>query len=256
MTTLVWIGVGTIVAIVLPVSTIYWSGAIFWGSYLTIFVCGLCLIRMNFFCRAICRGKPGRMKVALTFDDGPDQKATRELLELLKREGIAATFFCIGKKVEANPEIAKRIVGEGHLLANHSYTHPWYVSVLGGAALRSEMERTQEAIVAAAGVRPKYFRPPSGMTGPNFPGALKKTGLTLVGWDVRSLDTVGSAKKTVERIVRLVGDGSIILLHDGRTTPERIVEIVGGAVRELKARGFGFERVDRMIEEGESARRL
>ena len=215
MTTWVWIGVGTVMAIVLPVSTIYWSGGIYWGSYLTIFVCGLCLIRMNFFCCAICRGKPGRMKVALTFDDGPDPKATPAVLDLLKREEIPATFFCVGENVAAHPEIAKRIAADGHLLANHSYTHPWYVSVLRGLALRREMERTQEAIEAAAGVRPKYFRPPSGMTGPNFRGALKKMGLTLVGWDVRSLDTVTTPKKTVARIVRLAADGSIILLHDG-----------------------------------------
>ena len=155
----------------MPLSTIYWSGGIFWGSYLAIFVCGLCLIRMNFFCRAVCRGKPGRMKVALTFDDGPDPKATPQLLELLKREEVPATFFCVGKNVVAHPEIAKRIAAEGHLLGNHSYTHPWYVSVLGGAALRGEMERTQDAIESASGVRPRYFRPPSGMTGPNFPGA-------------------------------------------------------------------------------------
>ncbi len=235
-------------AIVLPFSTIYWSGAIFWGSYLTIFVCGLCLIRMNFFCRAVCRGKTGGMKVALTFDDGPDPKATPELLELLKREGIAATFFCIGKNVEANPDIAKRIAGEGHLLGNHSYTHPWYISMLMGPALRREMERTQEAIEKAAGVTPKYFRPPSGTTGPNFPGALKRVGLMLVGWDVRSLDTVATPERAVERIVRLAGDGSIILLHDGGTSPGRVVEIVGAAVRELKLRGFGFERLDRLIE--------
>jgi peptidoglycan/xylan/chitin deacetylase (PgdA/CDA1 family) len=236
----------------MPLSTIWWSGGIYWGSYLAVFVCGLCLIRMNFFCRAVCRGKPGRMKVALTFDDGPDPKATPELLELLKREGISATFFCVGENVVAHPEIAKRIAAEGHLLANHSYTHPWYVSVLGRAALRKEMERTQEAIEAAAGVRPKYFRPPSGMTGPNFPGALKSMGMTLVGWDVRSLDTVGSPKSAVERIVRLAGDGSIILLHDGGVLPGRIVEIVREAIGELKLRGFGFERLDRMIGEEES----
>jgi peptidoglycan-N-acetylglucosamine deacetylase len=243
---------GTVVAIVVPFSTIYWSGAIFWGSYLTIFVCGLCLIRMNFFCRAVCRGKPGGMKVALTFDDGPDPAATPEVLELLKREGIAATFFCVGKNVTAYPEIARRIAAEGHLLANHSYTHPWFVSVLGGRALRSEMERTQDAIKAAAGVTPKYFRPPSGMTGPNFPRALKRVGLTLVGWDVRSLDTLATPQKCVERILRLAGDGSIILLHDGGATPARIVEIVSDAVRELKSRGYGFERLDRLIEETEN----
>src|SRR5579872_1722915 len=137
---------------------------------------------MNFFCRAICRGALGRMKVALTFDDGPDAAATPEVLDLLKREGISAAFFCVGKNVAVHPEIVRRIADEGHLLGNHSYTHPWYISLLRAQGLRKEIERTQAAIEAAAGEKPRYFRPPSGMTGPNFPRALKATGLTLVGW--------------------------------------------------------------------------
>jgi len=193
------------------------------------------------------------MKVALTFDDGPDPRATPELLELLKREEVPATFFCIGRNVTAYPEIAARIGAEGHLLANHSYTHPWYISMLGKWALGQELERTQDAIAAAARVRPKYFRPPSGTTGPHFAGALKRAGMTLVGWDVRSLDTVTPAEKAVERIVRLAKDGSIIVLHDGGAPAGKVVEIVSAAIRELRARGFGFERVDRLI--GEMANR-
>jgi peptidoglycan/xylan/chitin deacetylase (PgdA/CDA1 family) len=245
--TCIWIVVGTVNAIVLPISTFYWSGTIFYTSYLVIFVCGLFLIRMNFFCRAVSRGKAGQMKVALTFDDGPDPAATPAVLDLLRQEGISAAFFCIGKNVAVHPEIAKRIADEGHLLANHSFTHPWYVSLLGTSGLKEEIEKTQGAIELAAGVKPKYFRPPSGMTGPNFGRALRQTGMTMVGWDVRSFDTVGSAKGSVERIVRLAGDGSIILLHDGGCEAGMVVEIVREAVGRLRARGFGFERLDRLI---------
>jgi peptidoglycan/xylan/chitin deacetylase (PgdA/CDA1 family) len=189
------------------------------------------------------------MKVALTFDDGPDPRATPELLELLKREQIPAAFFCIGENVAAHPEIAARIAADGHLLANHSFTHPWYISLLKRAELKGQMDRTQSAIETAAGSRPKYFRPPSGMTGPNFAKALRETGLTLVGWDVRSLDTITTAKKSVARILRQAADGSIIVMHDGGATPARLVEIVSSAVKELRSRGYGFERMDRLIEE-------
>jgi peptidoglycan-N-acetylglucosamine deacetylase len=247
LTTLIWIGIGTVFAIVFPLRTIYWSGSIFWGSYLAIFVCGLFLIRFNFFCPAVCRAAPGRMKVALTFDDGPDPEATPRLLDLLRQEGISAAFFCIGKKVAAHPELAARIALEGHLLGNHSYTHPWYVSLLGSAGLGKELGQTQEAIQKAAGVMPKYFRPPSGMTGPNFGRALKRAGLTMVGWNVRSFDTVAKPKTVVARVVRLAGDGSIVLMHDGKTSGDRVVEVVSATVRELKSRGFGFERLDRLI---------
>src|ERR1700722_16764550 len=173
-----------------------------WIVYLPIFICGLVFIRMNFFCRAICRGDAGRMKVALTFDDGPDPDATPKLLELLSREKIVATFFCIGKKAAAHPELTARIAAEGHLLANHSFRHPWFISFLLPPWLGRELGRTQRAIQEAGGVTPAYFRPPNGLTGPHFAGVLKRTGLTLVGWDVRSLDTVLSAQRATERVIR------------------------------------------------------
>jgi peptidoglycan/xylan/chitin deacetylase (PgdA/CDA1 family) len=109
------------------------------------------------------------------------------------------------------------------------------------------MVRTQDAIVKAAGVKPMYMRPPMGLTNPHYGGALRESGLILVGWDVRSLDTVLSTKAVIKRILRQTRNGSIILLHDGGASPERIVEILGGVIGELRARGFGFERLDRLI---------
>jgi peptidoglycan-N-acetylglucosamine deacetylase len=246
--TWIWIALGTVVAIVMPLSTFYWSGSIFYGSYLAIFICGLFLIRMNFFCKAICRGRAGQKRIALTFDDGPDPVATPPLLDVLKREEIPATFFCIGENVLAHPDLSRRIAAEGHLLGNHSYTHPWYINLLSRSALSHQLDQTQDAIQSGAGTRAKYFRPPSGMTGPMFPKALARAGLTLVGWDVRSLDTVLSPQKAVDRILRLARDGSIIVLHDGDAAPQRIIEIVTAAARELRARGFTFARLDQLIE--------
>ncbi|MGD0767627.1 MAG: polysaccharide deacetylase family protein [Tepidisphaeraceae bacterium] len=250
VTTWAAIGVATVATLALPDPTRTWAVIGVWLVYLPIFTCGLWFIGMNFFCRAECRGQPGKMKVALTFDDGPDPASTPELLELLKRERIFATFFCIGRNVAAHPELAARIVAEGHLLGNHSYRHPWFISALFGRWLSGELERGQRAIEEAAGVKARYFRPPSGMTGPHFPGALRRAGLTLVGWDVRSFDKLGSARWVIERVVRKTRDGSIILLHDGGVPVQRVLEIVNVAVRELRLRGFEFERVDRMLECG------
>ncbi|MGA2439907.1 MAG: polysaccharide deacetylase family protein [Tepidisphaeraceae bacterium] len=243
------IGVATAATLVLPDPMRTWAVIAVWLVYLPIFTCGLWFIGMNFFCRAECRGRVGTMKVALTFDDGPDPASTPELLELLRRERIPATFFCVGRNVAAHPELAARIVGEGHLLGNHSYRHPWFISALFGRWLSRELERGQRAIEEAAGVKARYFRPPSGMTGPHFAGALRRAGLTLVGWDVRSFDTLGSARWVIERVVRKTRDGSIVLLHDGGVPVQRMLEIVSVAVRELRLRGFEFERVDRMLDE-------
>jgi len=216
-------------------------------GYLILFTIGVFSIRAQFFTGAVCRGKSGEMRVALTFDDGPDPNATVAILELLSREKISAAFFCIGKNVDARPELTARIAAEGHLLGNHTFRHAWWTNFLGRRGLVDEMVRTQEAIVKAAGVTPMYMRPPMGLTNPHYGGVLRESGLALVGWDVRSLDTVLSTEAVIRRILRRMRDGSIILLHDGGASPERIVEIVGAVIGELRARGFGFERLDRLI---------
>ncbi len=86
------------------------------------------------------------------------------------------------------------------------------------------------------------------MTSRHFPAVLKELGLTMVGWDVRSLDTVGSAKGAIDRVLSGTRDGSIILMHDGGMEGEKLIEIVSAVIGELRSRGFGFERVDRMVE--------
>jgi peptidoglycan/xylan/chitin deacetylase (PgdA/CDA1 family) len=220
------------------------------GVYVALFALGMSCIRLQFFCPAICRveRQPGR--VALTFDDGPDPQATPALLDLLRREGVSATFFCIGKNVAAHPQLAARIAAEGHLLGNHLYSHFWWTSFLRRRGLVGEMMRTQQAIAAAAGVTPRYLRPPVGLTNPHFAGALRETGLTMVGWDVRTFDSARSTQTVLRRISGKTRDGSIIVLHDGGASPQILTEIVSAAITDLRSRGFSIERLDRMIESG------
>lgn len=211
-----------------------------------LFALGVPFIRMQYFCTAICRGKPGQMRVALSFDDGPDPVATPALLELLRRENVPATFFLIGRNVDAHPEIAKQIADDGHLIGNHTYNHRWSSTFTMASAIAREMSTTQEAIQRATGVTPKYFRPPIGLTTPHFQTALKRVGLLLVGWDVRPMDSVQPANVVIERVLKNVRDGSIVLLHDGNAPAEKIIEIVGTIVRELRSRGYSFARVDEL----------
>lgn len=245
---LIAFGIASVFALTLRYPAQDWAIGGLWVVYLSICTAGVMRVGMQFYCSAVCRGVPGKMRVALTFDDGPDPDSTPRLLELLSREKIPAAFFCIGRKVDAHPQLAAKIGAEGHLLANHTYRHPWWINCLWGRRLAGEFEQAQHALERAAGVTPLYARSPMGLTNPHFSKALRKTNLILVGWDVRSFDTVGSTQSAVDRIIRKTRDGSIILMHDGGVSPQRLVEIASAAITELRSRGFEFDRLDRLIE--------
>jgi len=221
-----------------------------WLVYLTLFGLGIAFIQMKFFCRAICRGATGRKQVSLTFDDGPDPATTIALLDLLREESISAGFFCIGKRVAAHPQIMARIAAEGHLIGNHTYNHFWWTALMFRPGLTREISQTQEAIKQATGSTPVYMRPPVGMTNPHYPAVLRRAGMKMIGWDVRSMDTRWSPQEVIDHVLRRARDGSIILLHDGSISREGLLEIVKALIAGLRQRGFSFERVDRLIEPG------
>jgi peptidoglycan/xylan/chitin deacetylase (PgdA/CDA1 family) len=224
-----------------------WSLTALWTVYLTIVGCGIGFIQMKFFGPAILKAKPNGMQIALTFDDGPDPAATPALLDLLKSENISATFFCIGKNVAAHPELAARIVAEGHLIGNHTYHHAWWTPLLMHRQLLAELKLAQQAIQSATGTTPIYMRPPVGHTNPHYAGVLKKLNMQMIGWDVRSMDTRWPAEKVIARVLRQTHPGSIILLHDGLSTPERIHQIIPPLIHTLRSRGFQFTRLDRLL---------
>jgi len=120
-------------------------------AYLVIFSLGVFVLRLNFFCRTICRGKTGGMLVSLTFDDGPDPVTTPAILDILAKYGLNAAFFCVGEKAARYPQIARRIGDEGHVIANHTYHHFWWTNFLGSKGLTREMAETQETIQGATG---------------------------------------------------------------------------------------------------------
>ncbi len=215
--------------------------------YVLLFTGGVALIGMQFFVASVCRGPRGHKQIALTFDDGPDPIATPPLLDFLKQENIQATFFCIGRNVEAHPELSRRIVDEGHLIGNHSFNHSWTLTFNRSHGLAAEFGKAADTIHCITGVKPTLLRPPVGLTNPHFPRAMKQLGSTVIGWDVRPLDTARSAKKVIRHVLAKAKDGSIIVLHDGGSPPEKVLEIVTAVVKELRLRGFEFERVDRMI---------
>lgn len=215
--------------------------------YVLAFAGGMAFISLQYFVPTTFRGGRGRKQIALTFDDGPDPFSTPALLDLLKEEKIPATFFCIGRNVVAYPEIARRIVDEGHLIGNHSHHHSWTLPFYRTRSLVQEYNQARDVIERITDTTPQLIRPPVGITNPHYGFAVKRLGVTVIAWDVRPLDTFRSAKKVIRHVLSRAKDGSIILLHDGGASAEKIAEIVGTLVKELRAKGYEFERVDRMI---------
>jgi peptidoglycan/xylan/chitin deacetylase (PgdA/CDA1 family) len=216
------------------------------AAYLIIFIFGVSVLKINFFVKATCRGDSTARRVALTFDDGPDPAATPKLLEVLRRHKIKAAFFPIGTKTRDYPEIIKQIDQEGHILGNHSFRHAWWTNFLISGALDREIRMAQEAIDAAVGKAPAYFRPPMGLTNPHLRRALKKHRLSVVGWDVRPFDTTASAEKVIKRVLKKIRNGSIIALHDTGRIPADLVRLTDELVTKIKEREYTFSELEEL----------
>jgi len=156
-----------------------------------------------------------RREIALTFDDGPDPVTTPRVLAMLDARGARATFFCVGQRVVAHRDLVAEMAQRGHRVENHSHRHRHGFFFLGPAALRDEIERAQEAIEAATGRPPRLFRAPAGIRSPLLEPALARAGLDLAAWTRRGFDTVtGDPSRVLGRLVRGLGPGDILLMHD------------------------------------------
>lgn len=185
-----------------------------------------------------------RREVALTFDDGPDPATTPRVLDLLDARGARSTFFCVGRRVEAHPDVAAAIARCGHRVENHSHRHRNAFWFLPPAMLRDEIERAQDAIAAATGRAPRLFRAPAGIRSPLLEPALARAGLDLAAWTRRGFDTVSrDATRVLARLVRGLAPGDILLLHDGSSARGRsggpvILEVLPGLLDAIEAAGL------------------
>ncbi|HEY5812807.1 MAG TPA: polysaccharide deacetylase family protein [Terrimicrobiaceae bacterium] len=175
----------------------------------------------------VTRFQTNERSVWLTIDDGPDESDTPEILNLLARYGAKATFFVIGRKVEQNPALCRRMTAEGHTLGNHTYSHPsgfWWA--LPRPFLRREVERGSQAILSATGQSPRFFRSPVGMNNFGVHPVAADLGLRVVGWSADGCDGCPAAPTvTATRIMRTTTPGAIVLAHESGGSRHRVLTI-------------------------------
>jgi peptidoglycan-N-acetylglucosamine deacetylase len=183
-------------------------------------------------------------RIAITFDDGPDPEVTPRVLDVLDQRKIVATFFCIGDRVAAHPALTRDIVRRGHAIENHSRRHPNSFSVLGPRAMAAEIAWTQDIIGSIVGQRPLFFRAPAGLRNPFLDPVLARLALRLASWTRRGFDTVTNRPATVlARLLRDLGSGDILLLHDGhaaRTIDGNpvLLEVLPGLLDAIRSKGL------------------
>jgi peptidoglycan/xylan/chitin deacetylase (PgdA/CDA1 family) len=161
----------------------------------------------------------GRNLISLTFDDGPDPEITPRVLDLLDRYRAKASFFCVGEKAAAYPQLAREIVRRGHSVENHSLRHSAAFALYGIFRLQRDVETAQQVLGGITGRAPRFFRAPAGLRSPLLDPVLARCGLRYVSWTRRGLDGVdGDPARVLRRLTRALTPGDILLLHDDRPT--------------------------------------
>lgn len=187
--------------------------------------------------------------VALTLDDGPTLRYTRDVLNLLDEKNVKATFFLTGKEIEETPALAADIVRRGHEVANHSFSHS-NMSLMGLAKVRDEIETTDRAIRAAGYQGEIYFRPPYGKKLFTLPWYLSQTARTSITWDVEPEsypDIAEDPDAIAEYVLQNAKSGSIILLHVMYRSREASRQGLPKIIDGLRSRGFQFVTVSELM---------
>lgn len=197
----------------------------------------------QFYGKSLWRLSPDHPEVALTFDDGPGED-TAALLDLLSELGVVANFFCVGRQIEKYPELVKRIAGEGHMIGNHTYSHP-NLMLYSPARTRDELTKVQELVAAHCGVTPTFWRAPFGFRAPWTQGVADRLQLKAALWSINPRDFQDPGADTiVKRTLETMQPGVIVLMHDGFSARGQTIEAVRQLVPQLRAKEYQFVRLD------------
>lgn len=190
------------------VATLFWSVLFFIGLS-----SGVLFLRLGYFVKTT--SKLSSNLVLLTFDDGPDEYTTATILDVLKEEQTAGVFFLIGEKAVKHPELVQRIIDEGHLIGNHTWSHPLFYAAMPSSKVAAEVDRWDREVSALFHLKTSLFRPPVGYTNPIIAKVLKQRNKKVIAWSKRSYDTVyKNPARLLTRMLRISKPGDIVLFHD------------------------------------------
>ena len=199
----------------------------------------------------------GNRQLALTYDDGPNDPHTLRLLEVLARHNVRATFFLIGRFVQQRPDIVREIVKAGHVIGNHTFTHP-LLTFKSAAEVRKELTDCRSAIQDAIGEHSNLFRPPFGGRRPAVLRIARELGLEPIMWNVTGYDWNAPPAAVIEKKVSSqIRGGDVILLHDGGhkqmgADRSQTVLATDHLITRYKSEGYGFATIPQMIERAQA----
>ncbi|MBN1416845.1 MAG: polysaccharide deacetylase family protein [Bacteroidales bacterium] len=207
---------------------------------------GSIAIRSGFYSEVICSATSREKVITLTFDDGPDEKVTPQVLELLKKHNIQAAFFCVGSKVMHHPLLIERMDNEGHIIGGHSFSHHYLFDLFSYKKILEELVKTEKIIQRVIHKKITLFRPPYGITNPMLAKALRKMNYHVIGWNLWSKDTViKDEQKLYERLIRKLGTVNIVLLHDNRM---HLIPVLEKFIKFAKENNYRFKRLDYLLQ--------
>lgn len=225
-----------------------WWYVLLISIWLLVMAMGSFHMRWNFYLKAFTSKKNQTTKqIALTFDDGPNPNFTLKVLDLLNQYNAKATFFCIGVNVETYPEIFKSIIDNGHDIGNHSFSHDAMIAFNSTETWLNEIKQADNSILRIGGKKTNLFRPPFGVTTPKLARALKVTEHKVIGWNIRSYDTVTkSPKRIIKRITKQIKPGAILLLHDKQPN---VLPVLEHLLRVLQKRDYQTVTINELLNE-------
>jgi peptidoglycan/xylan/chitin deacetylase (PgdA/CDA1 family) len=202
--------------------------------------------------QTFAHGIRGTRKIALTFDDGPNDPHTLRLLDVLAKNDVHATFFMIGRYVQQRPDIARALAQAGHVIGNHTFTHPLLI-FKSEAQTRQQLLDCRKALQDAIGEHSNLFRPPYGGRRPSTLRVARELGLETVMWNVTGYDWTAPPASVIEKkVVRQIRGGDVILLHDGDdkvmgADRGQTVIVTENLIRRYKDQGYEFVTVQEML---------
>lgn len=214
----------------------------------------LCLIFLLIFpCGAVQnvykKNPQAEKKIALTFDDGPHPIYTGKVLGILKKYGITATFFVIGKNVENYPDAFRELLASGCEIGNHTYSHK-NLNEMSREEIIEELEKNERLIWRDGEIKTKLVRPPRGIYNSNLLDVCMERELKIVLWSIDTLDWAHNpSSHIVKQVLGTVSDGDIILMHDYTSGKNTTLAALDTIIRELLARGYKFVGVSELLSE-------